>query len=154
MLPVAIGVALLLLLSSASLQTVALQSHGLAAAAARARRAEDDLASAAHDLVGELNLAHRCLLGRPSAAWRAADPICPAPVALTGPRRLETPAVDYVLLEWSPAGSGTAAELLLERPAASAEPARRAAFAVRLAGTGSDRQAVAVRPLGLRGVME
>jgi hypothetical protein len=92
------------------------------------------------DLVGELNLAHRCLLVRPRTAWRAADPICPAPAEVTGPRRLETPVVDYVLLGWRPAGSGSAAELLLEQPATAREPARRAAFSV--------------RPLGLRGVVE
>lgn len=153
MLPVAIGVALLLLLSSLSLQTLALQSHGLAAASERLRRVEDDLASAAHDLVGELNAGHRCLLSDPLPGWdpQAAD--CPAPASLTDPRSLATPPVDYRLIGWSPSESGTEAELVLERAAAGGQPARRAAFAVGLAaGAGGGVQAVAVRPLGLRGM--
>jgi hypothetical protein len=152
-LPLAIGVALLLLLSSLSLQTLALQSHGLAAASERLRRVEDDLSSAAHDLVGELNEGHRCLLGAALAAWDPEAAVCPAPANLTDPRSLNTPPVAYRLIAWTPAASGTAAELLLEPPAAAGQPARRAAFVVALAGGGGGAlQAVAVRPLGLRGM--
>jgi hypothetical protein len=153
-LPLAIGVALLLLLSSLSLQTLALQSHALAAASERLRRVEDDLASAAHDLVGELNEGHRCLLGAPLAEWDPLATECPAPEHLTGARSLATPPVDYRLIAWTPAEAGTSAELVLERAAAAGQPARRAAFAVGLASGGSAGalQAVDLRPLGLRGV--
>jgi hypothetical protein len=151
------GVALLLLLSSLSLQTLALQSHALAAASERLRRVEDDLASAAHDLVGELNQGHRCLLGEPLSSWDPLAADCPAPEWLTGPRSLASPPVDYRLIAWTPApsgtGTGTDAELVLERAAAAGQPARRAAFAVRRAPGGSGGvQAVDVRPLGLRGM--
>jgi len=152
-LPLAMGVALLLVLSSLSLQTLALQSHGLAAASERLRRVEDDLASAAHDLVGELNAGHRCLLSEPLPGWDPLAAPCPAPQSLTGARSLATPAVDYRLIAWTPSESGTDAELVLERAAADRQPARRAAFAVRLAASGGgELQAVDVRPLGLRGM--
>jgi len=155
MLPVAMGVALLLVLSSLSLQTLALQSLELAAASERLRRVKDDLAAAAHDLVGELNGGHRCLLEQPLAAWASGAAGCPAPEALTEARHLGTPSVDYRLIAWSPAASGTEAELVLERTAGAGQPARRAAFSVALAaggGGGAELQAVDVRPLGLRGL--
>jgi hypothetical protein len=152
-LPLAVGGALVLLLSSLSLQTLALQSRAQAGANERLRRAEDDLASAAHHLVGDLNEGHPCLLSEPIGAWSPEAAACPAPAALSEERSVGDPAVSYRLIDWQPVAAGTVAELVLELPAQMREPARRGAFAVRLEAVGAgELRAVELRPLGLRGV--
>ena len=153
-LPVAMGAAVLLLLSSLSLQTLALQHRSQLLLSERLRRAEDGLSSAAHDLVGTLNDDHGCLLPLPLGAWSGADPACTAPADLLADRRLDEPPLTYRLVGWQPSADGASAELVLELPAAGREPRRQAAFELQLVPDGAmpSWQAVGLRSLGLRGV--
>ncbi|MFM9100466.1 MAG: hypothetical protein ACKOPS_03640 [Cyanobium sp.] len=72
MLPLAWSMSLLLLLSSLSLQALALQEGSLQALQQRRRQQEDQLMTAAQRLAGRLQRQHRCLLPLAIAAWPAA----------------------------------------------------------------------------------
>ncbi|MFN5161318.1 MAG: hypothetical protein ACK5IA_05460, partial [Cyanobacteriota bacterium] len=139
---------LLLVLGSLSLQTLSLQGRLRTVAQLRLRQAEDGLASGAQQLVGDLNQHHPCLLTLPRRAW--GDPQGRAwaealrPAAL---RRFSVLGQSVELVGGQPSGSGVA--LQLASAAAAGQPARRAAFAVQLAGT--PLQAQLLRELGLRG---
>lgn len=71
LLPLSFGAALVLMLSSLSVQTAALQGATQAAAELRSRQLEDTLASAAQQVAGQLSGLHACLLALPLAAWPA-----------------------------------------------------------------------------------
>ena len=64
--------ALVLLLSSLSLQTLALQGRRQMIGQLRQRAQEDQLASAAQQLLGTLRQDHPCLLERRLVEWSAA----------------------------------------------------------------------------------
>ena len=72
MLPLALSVSLLLMLSSLSLQALALQGGSLQAVQQRRRLQEDQLMTAAQQLAGRLQRHHRCLLALDDSGWGAA----------------------------------------------------------------------------------
>jgi len=72
MVPLALSVSLLLLLSSLSLQALALQGGSLQAVQQRRRLQEDQLMTAAQQLAGQLQRRHRCLLALDDSGWGAA----------------------------------------------------------------------------------
>ena len=101
-LPLALTTSALLLLSSLSLQTLALharQRSSQALATAQTRDAEQSVAMAFQQLaVGD----HACLLALPSSEWEGSEP-CPGanPAALQSGRVAE---LDWQLLQWQPHG--------------------------------------------------
>lgn len=157
--PLAMAGSLLLLLGSLSVQTASLQLRLRSGAQLAQQRAEDELTSEAHRLVGALAVRHGCLLDLPLAEWDgAAAAVCVRSdelAALRGgpgsgrPHRL----IDWRPAPWAPGGASSQtgrAELLLEHAGAEPSTARRAAYAVVLAG--EPRQVRDLRELGLRGV--
>ena len=148
MLPLALGVSMLLLLSSLSLQTVALQGHFDQVSQAARGRDEDALVGAAQRLVGELNLRHACLLSLPLSRWAHEGQSCaslPQQEALVG----EAGSFGGRLLAWSP-GAMEAEALIEAEPAVHGGIARRAVFQVVLHT--DPLRAQSPRLLGLRGV--
>lgn len=148
MLPLALGVSMILLLSSLSLQTVALQSHLDQVSQAGRGRDEDALVGAAQRLVGELNRRHACLLSLPLSRWPQEGQSCaslPQQEALVG----EAGSFGGRLLAWSP--GATEAEALIEaEPAVAGGIARRAVFKVGL--DANPLRAQSPRLMSLRGV--
>lgn len=141
MLPLAISVALLMLLSSLSFQALALQQRAQVQLQFRQRQLEDQLQSAAHQLVGRLRRQHACLLPLPLAQWSAA-PCASSPEPLLLPAGIE-------LVHYQPSPEG--AELLLRRDSGGAA----AAFALRWsnAAAGAPVQLQRLQFRGLRGVV-
>lgn len=105
MLPLASAAALVLLLTSLSLQGAVLHQRQLTADALHQRQGEDALASAAQRLVQQLDGPSRSLLPLPLALWPAAEreALVQAPEA---GRPLQ-------LLAWEPQGQAPAALLRL-----------------------------------------
>ena len=147
-LPLALGVSMLLMLSSLSLQTVALQGRLDQVSQAGRGRDEDALVGAAQRLVGELNRRHACLLSLHLSRWPQEGQGCaslPQQEALVG----EAGSFGGRLLAWSP--GATEAEALIEAaPAVQGGIARRAVFMVVLHS--DPLRAQSPRLLGLRGV--
>jgi hypothetical protein len=85
MLPLALSVSLLLLLSSLSLQALALQGGSLQAVQQRRRLQEDQLMTAAQQLAGRMQRRHRCLLALDDSGWGAAG--CATAEQLAGLRQ-------------------------------------------------------------------
>ena len=136
----AISVALLMLLSSLSFQALALQQRAQVQLQFRQRQLEDQLQSAAHQLVGRLQRQHACLLPLPLAQWSAA-PCVQSPEASLMPAGIE-------LLHYQPSSDG--AELLLRRDSGGAA----AAFALRWSAAGAASvQLQRLHFQGLRGVV-
>jgi len=147
-LPLALGVSLLALLGSLSLQSLALQSHLDQANEVGRGRDEDALAGAAQRLVAELNLHHSCLLPLPLSRWSEEGQGCaglPQQAALQG----EGGVFGGRLLGWSP-GPWDAEALIEADPAVPGGMARRAVFRVPLQA--DPPRALFPRLLGLRGV--
>ena len=147
-LPLALGVSMLMLLGSLSLQTVALQGRLDQVSQAGRGRDEDALVGAAQRLVGELNRRHPCLLPLPHSRWAQEGQACaglPEQQALLGVGG----SFGGRLLAWHP--DLHQAEALVEAaPAAPGRTARRAAFRVDLQA--DPPRAQSPRLLGLRGV--
>lgn len=158
-LPVAVGASLVLLLSSGSLQLLALQSRVQATQQWRRHQLEDVLASAAQQQVAALQAAGSgCLLALDQAQWAAAAPACQIDAIqlaalqqgqLAAP--LDARAYRIAAYRRTPAAAGAAAaelelQLIGERP-------WRAAFRLSLAAAALEQgwQVVAVQELGLRG---
>ena len=148
MLPLALGVSMLLLLSSLSLQTVALQGHLDQASQAGRGRDEDALVGVAQRLVGELNRRHACLLSLPLSRWPLEGQSC-ASLAPQGLLLGESGSFGGRLLAWSP-GAAEAEALIEADPAVQGGIARRAVFKVVLHA--DPIRAQSPRLLGLRGV--
>jgi len=150
--PLAVAASLALLLGSLSLQSACLQGHLQTGAELDQRQAEDQLFSAANQLLGALNRHHRCLLALPLEQWASQGQDCSnatEQAALVQNTSLGQP---YRLLQWQPRPEAAGSvELLLEAPAQGARPSRQAAFAVTLQG--SPALASQLLPLGLRGVL-
>jgi hypothetical protein len=146
MLPLAWSVSLLLLLSSLSLQALALQEGSLQALRQRRRLQEDQLMTAAQRLAGRLQRQHRCLLPLAAGEWDAAGCATAAELgALRQGLRAYRP---------EPAAGGSQAlegrvELVLQQGQEAA-----AAFALhwRRPDPAGPPQLVALRELGLRQV--
>ncbi|MCP9886719.1 hypothetical protein KBY96_02040 [Cyanobium sp. ATX 6A2] len=143
LLPMSMLVALLLMLSSLLLLTLALQSRLQAAVQRQRRQAEDELMSAAQVLAGRLQRQCPDLLVLPHSAWPDAHP-CPGIEAGEG----------YRLVAYAPGGGSQQAnpdqgsgELVLELT--GRDPAPRAAFAVHWIA--EPPQLVGIEERGLRG---
>ncbi len=137
LLPLSLGAALVLLLTSLSVQTAALHGNHLAAAELEQRQRQDALDSAAQRVAAQLSGDHACLLPVASAAWIQPVPGCPSDLdpapLLTG----QVSGENYRLLEWRPpaetvAGAGREGTLRLELDGTGAGGSRRYALAVAL----------------------
>lgn len=136
MLPLAISVSLLMLLSSLSFQALALQQRAQVQLQWRQRQLEDTLQSAAQQLVGRLQREQSCLLALPLALW--SEVTCSSPLLPDG----------ITVLAYQPGDSG--AQLLLRREAGGAA----ASFALHWQPpqAGATPQLQRLQFLGLRGV--
>lgn len=123
LLPLAMSASLLLFLSSLSLQLAVLHSRKLQQAATANVRAEDALASAAHQLAAALQGPYRCLRPWPSSSWRAGALSLACPLGLDpGPLLAPNQQEQVVRLSsWQPTADGG----LLELQLGDAGPLRR-----------------------------
>lgn len=151
-LPLTLLVALLLLLSNLAMQTATLQLRARRNVVLELRRAEDDMVSAAHRLLGLLQERHPCLLELPLAQWAVQGLSCADALEQQALGLSHAGGQPWQLIAWSPAASVQEAALLLERPAAAGVPGRRGAFRVLLQRSGGRAQVQGVRFLGLRGL--
>jgi hypothetical protein len=110
-LPLASTAALMLLLSSLSLQTVSLQARRQLLVQLQQRQQQDLLASAAQQLLGRLKLQHGCLLERPQADWAAAPCLEGTPVEAISQGQVGEHS--YRLLAYTPDASGAQLRLAL-----------------------------------------
>ena len=116
LLPLSLSAGFVLLLSSLSLSAAALQAHQLRGAERTRQQAQDQLASAAHQLAAELQDPYRCLLNHPSSQWQAAAQTQPCPASLD-PRqllRITQAGATVLLRRWQPDASGSGGELWLQ----------------------------------------
>jgi hypothetical protein len=118
LLPLATTGALVLLLSSLSLQTAVLQSRRVLLLQAQRQHQEDQLTSAAHRLGAELTGPYRCLLALPSDQWpqaaaAAATAGCPAGVDPAGLLALLQQEHGVALSRWQPSPTGGELQLQL-----------------------------------------
>lgn len=156
-LPLALGVSLVLGLSSLSMQTATLQARARLGSTLRLRHAEDALMSAAQHLIGQLNRRHGCLLELPLADWSTQGMACADSAEQGALREGSVLEMPYRLVEWkpdhAPGGEVHRAELLLELGEAGSRRPQRAAYAVELVElAGTSLRAMDPRELGLRGV--
>ena len=116
-LPLSITGALVLLLSSLSLQSLVLHTRQVQAAQRTRLQAEDRLASGAQRLAAELQGRFACLQQLPLERWRAgalpAD--CPADLDPEALQRLAINGETVQLLSWTPQPEGGALQLQLVR---------------------------------------
>jgi len=149
--PLVLGTSLVLLLGSVSVHTTSLQARLQAAREQQLRRAEDQLASAAQQLLADLNRRHPCLLALPLEHWEAPGLPCVTPGAVAALRSAEVLGVPYRLVGWQPGAASVA--MVLELGPAPGLVRRQGAFAVTLSPPLQvPPQAVDVQLLGLRGV--
>ena len=111
LLPLSSTAALMLLLSSLSLQTASLQVRRQLLLQVQQRQQHDLLASAAHQLVGRLRLDHACLLEHDSAHWSQAPCLAGHPPELLQQGQIGEHA--YRLLSWQPTAAGVELRLAL-----------------------------------------
>ena len=118
LLPLSLGAGFVLLLSSLSISAASLQAHQLRDAERTRQQVEDQLASAAHRLAGELQGPYRCLLTIPSSDWQQQTGSNAEPcIAGIDPQRLlhtAVPGATVLLRRWQPDGSGDGGELWLQ----------------------------------------
>jgi len=107
-LPLAITGALLLLLSSLSLQALMLHTRSLPALEHKQRQAEDQLASAAQRWAAELQGRLACLQPLPSAMWQQVvlSAGCTVPADLEALRKLQVGGAAVELVDWHPQTGG------------------------------------------------
>jgi hypothetical protein len=152
LLPLAWSVSLLLLLSSLSLQALALQEGGLQAVLQRRRLQEDQLMAAAQQLAGRLQRRHPCLLPIAHQHWLSSP--CAHDAALEDLDQGVALGQPWRLVHYrpeAPTEDGEAsAEVVLQQQSGGAA----AAFALhwRLAEGDGSPQLLALRELGLRQV--
>ncbi|MEB3360754.1 MAG: hypothetical protein VKI42_01365 [Synechococcaceae cyanobacterium] len=151
-LPLALVVALLLLLSSLAMQTMILQVRSRRAVVLELRQAEDRLASAAHQLVGRLRERHPCLFGLNLAAWSVAGLSCGDSAEILGLIEAEAHGLAWTVIDWRPLPGGRQVDLLLQVPDPSGRAPRRGQFRVELEPTASLPRVLALRAQGLRGI--
>lgn len=153
-LPLAVAGAMLLLLSSSSLQMLALHNRSQLARQQRRLQIEDTLASAAHQQIARLGEYGSCLLGLDQAQWPSAAPDCALSAeALATLQQGQVGADTYRVAAYRPLGSepqATGAELELQL---GGSEAWRAGYRLSLAPSGAaGLRVTAVQELGLRGV--
>jgi len=154
-LPIALGGSLLLLISSGSLQLLALQSGVRVAEQQRQLQREDVLASAAQQQVAALATQANCLLAVELAAWAAVAPSCGLMGdQLAALQQGQVAGQGYRVAAYRPqtAMAPFSAELELQL---TGDRPWRAAFRLGLAPAGEaaqQLQVTAVQDLGLRGV--
>jgi len=154
-LPIALGGSLLLLVSSGSLQLLALQSRVRVAEQQRQLQREDMLASAAQQQVAALATQANCLLGVELADWAAVAPRCGLGAdQVTALQQGQVDGQGYRVAAYRPAAAAApwSAELELEL---TGDRPWRAAYRLGLAPAGEaaqQLQVTAVQELGLRGV--
>jgi hypothetical protein len=156
MLPLALSVSLLLLLSSLSLQALALQGGSLQAVQQRRRQQEDQLMTAAQQLAGRLQRRHRCLLALDEQAWGAAGCATAGELAALRQGQGQGPG-SWRLMRYSQQPSAEAGGALLEgRAQLLLQQGDQAAAAFALHWRRPDPDAppelLALRELGLRQV--
>ena len=151
-LPLALVVALLLLLSSLAMQTMILQVRSRRSVVLQLRQAEDRLASAAHQLVGRLGERHPCLFGLNLAAWSVAGLSCGDSEEILGLIEAEAHGLAWKVIDWRPLPGGRQVDLLLQVPDQSGRAPRRGQFRVELEPTASLPRVLALRAQGLRGI--
>jgi hypothetical protein len=151
-LPLALLVALLLLLSCLATQSLILQVRSRRAIILELRQAEDQLASVAHLLVGRLRERHPCLLGLTLATWSLADPGCADATDIEGLIRGEAHGLSWQLIAWQPQPGGRQVDVLLELHPQAGRPPRRGEFRLELEPTAAAPLVLALRPQGLRGI--
>jgi hypothetical protein len=151
-LPLALVVALLLLLSSLATQTMILQVRSRRAVVLELRQAEDRLASAAHLLVGRLQQRHPCLFALSLEAWRLAGLSCGHAAEILDLIEAEAHGVAWKVIAWQPLPGGDQVELLLQVQAQAGLPPRRGQFRLELNPSPSSPRVLALRPQGLRGI--
>lgn len=155
LLPLTTLLSLLMLLGSLSVHAVSLQDRLRGTRELQQQTSEDQLASAAQQLVARIQLRHTCLLALPLEQWAGAG--CASAADLEPLRRGEVFGVGWQLLRWQPstppvetaaaADQRLTLEIGLEAPGRQAS--RRAGFELQLAGLPWRVQEL--RPLGLRG---
>lgn len=150
--PLALVVALLLLLSSLATQTMILQVRSRRAVVMELRQAEDRLASAAHLLVGRLQQSHPCLFALNLEAWPQAGLSCGHAADILGLIEAEAHGLAWKVIAWQPLPGENQVELLLQVQAQAGHPPRRGQFRVELEPSPSSPRVLALRPQGLRGI--
>jgi len=150
--PLALVVALLLLLSSLATQTMILQVRSRRAVVLELRQAEDRLASAAHLLVGRLQQSHPCLFALNLEAWPQAGLSCGHAADILGLIEAEAHGLAWKVIAWQPLPGENQVELLLQVQAQAGLPPRRGQFRVELEPSPSSPRVLALRPQGLRGI--
>jgi hypothetical protein len=155
MLPLALSVSLLLLLSSLSLQALALQGGSLQAVQQRRRLQEDQLMTAAQQLAGRLQRRHRCLLALDDSGWGAAG--CATADELAALRQGQGEGQSWRLVRYASEPTGAVGGEVLEgRAQLLLQQGDRAgaAFALhwRRADPAASPQLLGLRELGLRQV--
>lgn len=108
LLPLSMTGALVLLLCSLSMQTLALQTRQVQRAETSRRQSDDLLASAAQELAAGLQGPYRCLRPLPSSAWfdQPLPADCPAGLNPQPLRSRELWGQRVLLLGWTPNASG------------------------------------------------
>jgi hypothetical protein len=153
-LPIALGGSLLLLVSSGSLQLLALQGRVRVAEQQRQLQREDMLASAAQQQVAALATQANCLLAVELADWAAVAPSCG--LGADQVAALQQGQVDgqgYRVAAYRPAAAAAPLSAELELQLTGDRP-WRAAYRLGLAPAGEaaqQLQVTAVQELGLRG---
>ena len=154
-LPIALGGSLLLLVSSGSLQLLALQSRVRVAEQQRQLQREDMLASAAQQQVAALATQANCLLAVELADWAAVAPSCGLGAdQVTALQQGQVDGQGYRIAAYRPAAAAAPWSAELELQLTGDRP-WRAAYRLGLAPAGEaaqQLQVTAVQELGLRGV--
>ena len=151
-LPIAVGGSLLLLLSSGSLQLLALHSRARMVDQQRQLQVEDLLASAAQQQAAVLATQANCLLAVDLAQWTAVAPGC----GLGGDQvaalqQGQVGSQGYRVAAYRPAAAAASAELELQL---TGERPWRGVYRLGLAqaaGAPGQLQVIAIQELGLRG---
>ena len=152
-LPMAVGGALLLLLSSSSLQLLAWQSRVQVVQQQRRLQLEDTLASAAQHQVAALAAEGPCLLGLELAQWAAAAASCGLSHGqLAALQQGQFGAQGYRLTAYRPAAVGAAPSSAELELVLTGDRPWRAGYRLALAPGGTALRVTAVQDLGLRGV--
>ena len=118
LLPLALSAAFMLLLSSLSLSAASLQAHQLRGAERMRQQAQDQLASAAHQIAGALQGPYSCLLRIPSSQWQTSVQTQPCTAGLNPELLMRTQSAQagspVLLRRWQPDSTGTSGELWLQ----------------------------------------
>lgn len=114
-LPLSVAGALVLLLSSLSMQSLVLHTHQVQAAGRSRVQREDRLASAAQVVAAQLQGPFACLQPKTSVQWSAAVALAPCPPALDlqSLQQLEIAGESVALQSWEPQPGGGLLQLHL-----------------------------------------